>query len=381
MPPSSVPLHGPDPAAPATVLVTGGAGFVGVNLVRRFLDCTRWRVVTVDALTYAANPASQAAVRDERHRLVRMDVRAAPALRALFEEARPDAVVHLAAESHVDRSIDAPAVFLETNVLGTFAVLQEALRYWRTLDAGRAARFRLLHASTDEVFGSLPEDAAPADEESAYRPTSPYAASKAASDHLVRAWHATYGLPCLTTHASNVYGPFQFPEKLIPLVIQRALRGEPLPVYGAGENVRDWLHVADLADALLLVLTRAPAGERYCIAGGNPRRNLDVVRRVCAELDALRPDPAGPRERLITFVEDRPGHDLRYAMRADRIAGQLGWSPRRAFEEGLRDTVRWYVENQAWCEAAAASGYRQERLGLGGAAGVPASSGRAGGAA
>lgn len=360
---------GPDPGDSATVIVTGGAGFAGVNLVRHVLAATAWRVVSYDLLTYAANPESQKAVADDRHLLVRGDVRDAAAFRALLEREQPHAVIHLAAESHVDRSIDGPLEFVDTNVSGTAAVLQESLRYWKGCAPEAAGRFRLVHVSTDEVFGSVEPGAAPLDECAPFRPTSPYSASKAAADHLVSAWQATYGLPAVTIHPSNLYGPFQFAEKLIPLMIERWLRGESLPVYGTGENERDWLHAADLAELLVHATARARPGARYCVNGREPRTNLAVVRQLCDLLDEMHPGPGGGHAGRIEFVQDRPGHDLRYAMDSSRVERELGWRPRRRFNESLREVVRWYLENEAWRAASLASGYRQQRLGLDGVGG------------
>jgi dTDP-glucose 4,6-dehydratase len=360
---------------PSPLLVTGGAGFIGSAVVRKLIAETDAVVVTVDKLTYAGNLDSLAPVLDsDRHRFERVDVVDGPALRRVFAAHRPAAVLHLAAESHVDRSIDGPADFIRTNVVGTFTLLEEARRHWLGLPAAAREAFRVLHVSTDEVFGSLGATGH-FDEATPYRPNSPYSASKAGSDHLVRAWHHTYGLPVVTTNCSNNYGPYQFPEKLVPLMILNALEGKPLPVYGRGENVRDWLHVEDHADALLTVLRHGRPGETYCVGGRSERRNVDVVRAICAAMDELAPDPAGPRERLVTYVADRPGHDLRYAVDATRIERELGWRPRRSFEEGLRETVRWYLENRAWWERVRSGAYRGERLGLDRAAhgpGVPA---------
>jgi len=361
----------------STVFVTGGAGFIGSAVVRKLIAATSMRVVTVDRLTYAGNLDSLEPARSDRHHLAEVDVCDAAAVRALFARFRPSTVLHLAAESHVDRSIAGPAEFVRTNVLGTYTMLDEAHRYWSALPADERGRFRFLQVSTDEVFGSLgPEEGF--DEETSYRPNSPYSATKAGADHLVRAWYRTYGLPVLTTNCSNNYGPYQFPEKLIPLMILNALDGRPLPVYGRGENVRDWLHVEDHVEALLTVLDAGRVGETYCIGGNAERRNIDVVRAVCLTLDELVPDVAGPRERLITYVADRPGHDLRYAIDARKIQRELGWQPSRSFDSGLRDTVRWYLDNRVWWERVRSGeyrrshdgaddqrGYRGERLGLG----------------
>jgi dTDP-glucose 4,6-dehydratase len=346
-------------------LVTGGAGFIGSALVRRLLARADVTVVTVDKLTYAGNLDSLGAALDHpRHRFEQVDIGDAARVRALFDAYRPDGVFHLAAESHVDRSIDGPGAFIETNVVGTFTLLQEARRHWTARDADGRAAFRFLHVSTDEVFGSLGDTGA-FTEETPYDPSSPYSASKAASDHLARAWHRTYGLPVVVTNCSNNYGPHQFPEKLIPLTILNALAGLPLPVYGRGENVRDWLYVDDHADALITAMERGRVGETYLVSGREERRNLDVVRAVCRLVDEMAPRPgAAPRESLITFVTDRPGHDHRYAVDSSKIQRELGWRPRESFESGLRATVAWYLENRAWWERVRSGGYRGERLGL-----------------
>ena len=360
-----------------TVFVTGGAGFIGSALVRRLVATTGHRVVTVDKLTYAGNLDSLAPVADDpRHTLERVDVVDAAAVRALFERHRPAGVLHLAAESHVDRSIDGPGDFVRTNVVGTFTLLEEARRHWLSLDGAARDAFRFLHVSTDEVFGSLGATGH-FTEETPYAPSSPYSASKAGSDHLVRAWHHTYGLPTVTTNCSNNYGPYQFPEKRVPLLILNALEGKPLPVYGRGDNVRDWLHVDDHAEALALAFARGVPGETYCIGGHGERTNLDVVRAICAAVDELVPDPAGPRERLVTYVQDRPGHDHRYAIDAAKAERALGWRPRRTFETGLRETVRWYLENRMWWERVRSGAYREDGAGyagerLGVAAAAPA---------
>ena len=357
-----------DPFSPAvkTILVTGGAGFIGSALVRSLVAAGDVTVVNVDALTYAGNLDSLADAYDSpRHRFHRVDIRDGAALRELFETYRPDAVMHLAAESHVDRSIDGPLAFVETNVVGTATLLVEALRHWRALPTDAAERFRFLHVSTDEVYGSLGPDGH-FTERSAHRPNSPYSASKAGSDHLVRAWYHTYGFPALVTNCSNNYGPYQFPEKLIPLMILNALEGKPLPVYGRGENVRDWLYVGDHVRALCAALERGAPGETYCVGGGAERTNLQVVEQLCAIVDELAPDAAiGPRRSLITYVADRPGHDLRYAIDARRAEAELAWTPEETFESGLRRTVEWYLENREWWERVRSGSYRGERLGLG----------------
>ncbi|MBS0550453.1 MAG: dTDP-glucose 4,6-dehydratase [Proteobacteria bacterium] len=347
------------------LLVTGGAGFIGSAVVRHVIRTTGWRVANVDKLTYAGNLDSLAeAGSSDRHRHYKVDICDRAGLDAVFAEARPDAVLHLAAESHVDRSITGAAPFIETNVGGTYTLLEATLAYWRTLDAAARQRFRFQHISTDEVFGSL-GPTGKFSETTPYAPNSPYSASKAASDHLVRAWHHTYGLPTLATNCSNNYGPYHFPEKLIPLVIIRALRGERLPVYGKGENVRDWLHVEDHAEALVTVLTKGRPGETYNVGGDSERTNIDVVRGICRLLDEMLPASANrPHERLIEFVTDRPGHDARYAIDAGKIRRELGWRPRHSFEAGLADTVRWFLDNRAWWERVMSGEYRGERLGL-----------------
>jgi dTDP-glucose 4,6-dehydratase len=349
-----------------TIIVTGGAGFIGSALVRHLVLDSEHQVVTVDKLTYAGNLDSLAPVMEHpRHTFERVDVCDTEALDRIFAEHTPAAVVHLAAESHVDRSIDGPAEFIRTNVTGTFVLLEAARRHWNRLDDAARAAFRFLHVSTDEVFGSLgPEGFFT--EETPYQPNSPYSASKAGSDHLVRAWHHTYGLPTLTTNCSNNYGPYQFPEKLIPLMLRNALAGEPLPVYGRGENVRDWLYVDDHVRALVAALERGVPGRTYAVGGGAELRNLDVVRTLCTLLDEMAPDPRiGAREALIRFVTDRPGHDHRYAIDASRIREELGWTPRESFESGLRRTIAWYLENGAWLDRVLSGEYRGERLGLG----------------
>jgi dTDP-glucose 4,6-dehydratase len=347
------------------ILVTGGAGFIGSALIRHVISATDWKVVNVDKLTYAANPQALAGVADNpRYHFIKCDICDGDALKAIFEREQPDAILHLAAESHVDRSIDGPADFIQTNVVGTFRLLENAFTYWNSLKGARRDNFRFQHISTDEVYGSLGADGS-FSEDSPYRPNSPYSASKAGSDHLVRAWHHTYGLPAVITNCSNNYGPYQFPEKLIPLMIMRGLSGESLPVYGKGENIRDWLFVDDHARALTTVVAKGRPGEIYNIGGNCERRNIDVVTAVCDLLDEMVPAARSrPRRELITFVEDRPGHDQRYAMNIARIQSALGWSPQESFESGLRRTVRWYLDNQNWWQAIRAQTYGGQRLGL-----------------
>jgi len=345
------------------ILVTGGAGFIGSNLVRLLVREKGAEVLNLDKLTYAGNPESLADLADDpNYGFVRMDLCDPAGLQALFERFRPDAVMHLAAESHVDRSIDGPGEFIQTNVVGTFHLLQAALGHWRGLKDEARDAFRFLHVSTDEVYGSLgPADPA-FSETTSYDPHSPYSASKASSDHLARAWRDTYGLPVLVTNCSNNYGPFQFPEKLIPVVILKCLRGEAIPVYGKGENIRDWLYVTDHAEALYTVVTRGTPGETYNIGGNNERGNLELVRLLCGILDELRPGPK-PYADLITFVTDRPGHDLRYAIDARKIERELGWRPQEDFRSGFRKTVQWYLDNEDWWQRILNGAYRLERLG------------------
>lgn len=345
----------------STFLVTGGAGFIGGNFVHRAVAAGH-RVINLDKLTYAGNLATLTDLRDHPgHRFVRGDIGDHALVSALLAEHRPDAVVNFAAESHVDRSIDHPAAFIETNVTGTLALLEVTRNHWRSLPDAEGTAFRFLHVSTDEVYGSLgPEGRFT--ESTPYAPNSPYSASKAASDHLVRAFHHTYGLPTLTTNCSNNYGPYQFPEKLIPLVIQKALAGEELPVYGDGMNVRDWLFVEDHCDAIITVLAKGVAGETYNIGGDSEQTNIAVVRRICELLDERLPTPS-PRESLIRFVRDRPGHDRRYAIDAGKIHRELGWAPCNDFSSGLARTVDWYLANQAWVAGILDGSYRMERLG------------------
>jgi dTDP-glucose 4,6-dehydratase len=346
-------------------LVTGGAGFIGSAVVRRLIEATEHIVLVADKLTYAGNLESLRAVSvSNRYTFEQADIVDATTMRRIVSEFSPDVIMHLAAESHVDRSIDGPGEFIQTNIVGTFSLLQAALSHWRVLPDDRKKDFRFHHISTDEVFGSLGDDNL-FHEDTPYKPNSPYAASKAASDHLVRAWHQTYGLPVVVTNCSNNYGPYHFPEKLIPLTIINALEGKPLPVYGDGRHVRDWLHVEDHAEALLLIAEQGRVGQSYNVGGHNERSNIEVVRLICSILDELAPDVAiGPREKLITFVADRPGHDARYAIDAGKIARELGWKPRYTFEKGLRETVRWYLDNKSWWERVRSGAYRGERLGL-----------------
>jgi dTDP-glucose 4,6-dehydratase len=347
------------------LLVTGGAGFIGSALVRRAVR-TGWQVLNLDKLTYAGSLSTVSEVADEPgYEFVQGDIADRALVRALLGRFRPTAVAHLAAESHVDRSIDGPAPFIETNVVGTFVLLDEALAYFRQLQDVDAERFRFLHVSTDEVFGSLGADGS-FDETSPHRPNSPYSASKAAADHLARAWFHTYGLPVVTTNCTNNYGPFQFPEKLIPLTILRGLEDRPLPVYGRGENVRDWLYVEDHVDALMLAIRLGTPGETYALGGREERHNLEVVREICRVLDILAPSTSlADRTSLIEFVPDRPGHDFRYAMDIAKAERELGWTPKESFESGLTRTVRWYLANREWCARVQRSAaYAGDRLGM-----------------
>ena len=343
----------------SAILVTGGAGFIGSNFVLQWINDGGTKLVNLDLLTYAGNPRNLADLDgDSRHLLVHGDICDAEFVTAVLREHRPRAIVHFAAESHVDRSIAAPDAFIRTNVQGTFTLLEQARLYWSGLQEGDRQAFRFLHVSTDEVYGSLSTDDPAFSETTAYAPNSPYAASKAASDHLARAYYHTYGLPVLTTNCSNNYGPFQFPEKLIPLMILNALEGKPLPVYGDGKNVRDWLFVEDHCSAIRAVLDKGRVGETYNIGGNSERKNLDVVTTICDILDELQPDVTlGARRKLITFVTDRPGHDRRYAIDASKISHELGWQPAEKFDTGLRKTVTWYLQHDTWVENVRTGGY------------------------
>ncbi len=346
------------------ILLTGGCGFIGSAVVRHLIRATSHTIVNVDNMTYAASEdALEEARTDRRHLLVRADVADLPAMQQIFATHRPDAVMHLAAESHVDRSIDGPAVFIQTNVVGTFALLEAARGYCSGLDVKSKNSFRFHHISTDEVFGALEADDPPFTETTPYDPRSPYSASKAASDHLVRAWHHTYGLPSFVTNTTNNYGPWHFPEKLIPLVTINAIEGRELPVYGDGSNKRDWLFVEDHAEALVLAVEHGKPGETYAIGARQPRSNLEVVQAICRVLDELRPDPAGPRERLIRYVTDRPGHDFRYEIDASHAQATLHWKAAHDFDRGIRRTVQWYLDHEPWWSEIRRKSYTGQRLG------------------
>lgn len=357
-----------DDIGPMKVLVTGGAGFIGSALIRYLLTNTTANVINVDKLTYAGNLESLSPfARNPRYAFEQIDICDAPALRAVLGKHRPDAVMHLAAESHVDRSIDGPANFIATNIVGTYTLLDAVKAYWVDMDDMGRRRFRLHHVSTDEVYGDLGSNDPSFTEDTPYAPSSPYSASKASSDHLVRAWSRTYGLPILITNCSNNYGPYQFPEKLIPTVISCAVGGRPIPVYGSGSNVRDWLYVDDHALALHTVLTKGRIGETYNIGGSQELQNIDVVGAICDELEVLmpvKPEGVGRYRGLITFVADRPGHDRRYAVDISKIDRDLGWRPRESFRSGISKTVAWYLEHKDWCERVKSGFYRGERLGL-----------------
>ncbi|MCE0731192.1 dTDP-glucose 4,6-dehydratase [Halomonas sp. G15] len=347
------------------LLITGGAGFIGSAVIRHIIRHTADRVVNVDKLTYAGNLESLAEVADsDRYAFEQVDICDRAEVERVFREHQPDAVMHLAAESHVDRSIDGPAEFIQTNIVGTYTLLEVARAYWNGLDAERRDAFRFHHISTDEVYGDLEGPEGLFTEETSYAPSSPYSASKASSDHLVRAWQRTYGLPTLITNCSNNYGPYHFPEKLIPLMILNALEGKALPVYGKGEQIRDWLYVEDHARALYKVVTEGEVGETYNIGGHNEKQNIEVVNTICALLDELAPSRHSPYANLITYVADRPGHDLRYAIDADKIERELGWRPEETFESGIRKTVQWYLENQEWSRRVQDGSYQRERLGI-----------------
>ena len=344
-----------------TILVTGGAGFIGSNFILQWFEQEGTPVVNLDKLTYAGNPSNmQRIASDPGYHFVQGDVCDRELLRGLLEKHKPRAIVHFAAESHVDRSIHGPDDFVRTNVQGTFSLLEETRAYCAGLPDADRKSFRLLHISTDEVYGSLGPDDPPFCETTAYAPNSPYSASKAAADHLVRAYHHTYGLPTLTTNCSNNYGPYQFPEKLIPLVILNARAGKPLPVYGDGQNVRDWLFVEDHCDAVRSVLAQGRVGETYNVGGRGEKRNLEIVETICSILDELCPeDPVTPHRNLITFVPDRPGHDRRYAIDARKIEGEFGWRPRESFESGIRKTIQWYLQNEEWVRGVTSGAYRK----------------------
>jgi dTDP-glucose 4,6-dehydratase len=342
-----------------SILVTGGAGFIGGNFVLDWISRTNETVVNLDKLTYAGNLETLSALQgDARHVFAQGDICDRGLVDQLFAQHKPRAIVHFAAESHVDRSIHGPGEFVRTNVEGTFTLLEAARGYWSKLEGEAKSNFRFHHISTDEVYGSLGPDDAPFTEKNNYEPNSPYSASKAASDHLVRAWFHTYGLPVTTTNCSNNYGPYHFPEKLIPLMIVNALAGKPLPVYGDGQQIRDWLYVKDHCSAICAVLERGTLGETYNVGGWNEKPNIEIVQTVCALLDELRPDPAGSHARLITYVTDRPGHDRRYAIDARKIERELGWRPAETFETGIRKTVQWYLDNQAWVRNVQSGAYR-----------------------
>lgn len=349
------------------ILVTGGAGFIGSAVIRHIIHNTDDEVLNIDKLTYAGNLESLKDIdQDPRYNFKQIDICNADSLQQAFDSFQPDLVMHLAAESHVDRSIDGPAEFITTNIVGTYTLLEAARQYWQALDQSRKAIFKFHHISTDEVYGDLEGTTDLFTETTPYAPSSPYSASKASSDHLVRAWHRTYGFPILVTNCSNNYGPYHFPEKLIPLVILNALDGKPLPIYGKGNQIRDWLYVEDHARALYKVVTEGKVGETYNIGGHNEKQNIEVVKTICHILDELKPQENGqPYESLITFVKDRPGHDLRYAIDASKIANELNWTPTETFDSGIRKTVEWYLNNMEWCSRVQDGSYQRERLGAG----------------
>ncbi len=348
------------------ILVTGGAGFIGSAVIRHIIENTHHHVLNVDKLTYAGNLESLRSIeKSERYKFSQTDICDQVVLERIFHEFQPDSVMHLAAESHVDRSIDGPAAFIQTNIVGTYSLLEAARKYWLSLTAEVKESFRFHHISTDEVYGDLEGTTDLFKETTPYAPSSPYSASKASSDHLVRAWHRTYGLPTIVTNCSNNYGPYHFPEKLIPLVILNALDMKPLPIYGKGDQIRDWLFVEDHARALYQVVTTGAVGQTYNIGGHNEKQNIEVVKTICNILDELKPQANGQKyESLIKFVEDRPGHDLRYAIDAGKIEKELGWTPQETFETGIRKTVAWYLNNLDWCHRVQDGSYQRERLGV-----------------
>ena len=348
------------------ILITGGAGFIGSAVVRHIIKNTNDEVLNLDKLTYAGNLESLKEIdQNPRYQFQQGDICDASKLALVFEQFQPDAIMHLAAESHVDRSIDGPSAFIQTNIVGTYSLLEATRQYWQTLDQNKKVKFRFHHISTDEVYGDLESTTDLFTETTAYAPSSPYSASKASSDHLVRAWQRTYGLPTIVTNCSNNYGPYHFPEKLIPLVILNALDGKALPIYGTGNQIRDWLFVEDHARALYQVVTQGTVGETYNIGGHNEKQNIEVVKTICKILDELRPqDNIQSYENLITFVKDRPGHDLRYAIDAKKIERELGWKPQETFETGIRKTVEWYLDNLEWCRHVQDGSYQRERLGV-----------------
>lgn len=348
------------------ILVTGGAGFIGSAVIRNIIKNTQDEVLNIDKLTYAGNLESLSEIdTNPRYQFEQIDICDSERLTEIFKVFQPDAVMHLAAESHVDRSIDGPAEFITTNIVGTYTLLEVARKYWLQLNEEKKASFKFHHISTDEVYGDLEGTTDLFTETTSYAPSSPYSASKASSDHLVRAWHRTYGLPTVVTNCSNNYGPYHFPEKLIPLVILNALDGKALPIYGKGDQIRDWLYVEDHAKALYKVVTEGKVGETYNIGGHNEKQNIEVVKTICKILDELKPqNNHQPYETLITFVKDRPGHDLRYAIDASKIAKDLGWKPEETFETGIRKTVEWYLNNLEWCRRVQDGSYQRERLGV-----------------
>ena len=348
------------------ILVTGGAGFIGSAVIRHIIENTHHHVLNVDKLTYAGNLESLRSIeKSERYKFSQTDICDQVVLERIFHEFQPDSVMHLAAESHVDRSIDGPAAFIQTNIVGTYSLLEAARKYWLSLTLDAKEAFRFHHISTDEVYGDLVGTTDLFTETTPYAPSSPYSASKASSDHLVRAWQRTYGLPTIVTNCSNNYGPYHFPEKLIPLVILNALDMKPLPIYGKGDQIRDWLFVEDHARALYQVVTEGVVGETYNIGGHNEKQNIEVVKTICKILDELKPESTGQKyETLITFVKDRPGHDLRYAIDAAKIEKELGWTPQETFETGIRKTVEWYLNNLDWCHRVQDGSYQRERLGV-----------------